>query len=67
MKKRNTINNFFYELNGQIPMFGHDNLAFKTINMPKKQNFVNICSTFKLKKLTKRFNLLLSIIHIKKI
>ena len=30
-------------------MFGHDNLVFKTINMPKRQNFDNICKDFKLK------------------
>jgi hypothetical protein len=38
-------------------MFGRDNLLFKTINMPKKQIFDNLCKKFKLKKLTKRVNL----------
>tara|TARA_B110000438_G_scaffold176835_1_gene168996 strand:+ start:103 stop:273 length:171 start_codon:yes stop_codon:yes gene_type:complete len=53
-----------YELNGQISMFGHDSLSFKTINMPKKQRFNNICINFKLKKLIKEINLFLPIIYI---
>ena len=53
-----------YELNGQISMFGHDSLSFKTINMSKKQRFNNICINFKLKKLIKEINLFLPIIYI---
>ena len=67
MKKKSTIDKYIYELNGQIPMFGRDSLVFKTVNMPKKQYFDNMCSNFKLKKLIKKKNLFLSIIHIKKI
>ena len=57
----------YYEANGQQEMFGRDNLAFKCINMPKKQHFDNICKNFKLKKLTKRVNLFLEIVYINKI
>ena len=64
MKKNPSIDKYVYEANGQTTMFGHDNLAFKTVNMPKKQHFDNICINFKLKKLTKGVNLFLSIIHI---
>ena len=64
MKKNSSLNKYIYELNGQISMFGHDNLSFKTINMPKKQRFNNICINFKLKKLIKEINLFLPIIYI---
>tara|TARA_B110000263_G_scaffold146796_1_gene127338 strand:- start:827 stop:1027 length:201 start_codon:yes stop_codon:yes gene_type:complete len=64
MKKKSSIDKYIYELNGQISMFGHDNLSFKTINMPKKQRFNNICINFKLKKLIKEINLFLPIIYI---
>lgn len=64
MKKKSSIDKYIYELNGQISMFGHDNLSFKTINMPKKQRFNNICINFKLKKLINEINLFLPIIYI---
>ena len=64
MKKKSSIDKYIYELNGQISMFGHDNLSFKAINMPKKQRFNNICINFKLKKLIKEINLFLPIIYI---
>ena len=64
MKKKSSLNKYIYELNGQISMFGRDNLFFKTINMPKKQRFDNICKNFKLKKTIKKFNILLSVIYI---
>ena len=32
-------------------MFGYDNVDFKTVNLPKKQKYLNLCSTFGLKKI----------------
>ena len=64
MKKKSSLNKYFYELNGQIAMFGRDNLAFKSINMPNKQRLQNICIEFKLKKLINKNKLFLSIIDI---
>ena len=66
MKKKNLIDKFFYEIRRLIFMFGHDNLIFKCINMPKNQHFNNICTDLKLKKLTKGV-IFLQIIHINKI
>ena len=40
-----------YEINGQKMMFGHDNIRFKTINLPAKQRYKNLCSKFGLKKI----------------
>ena len=42
-----------YELNGQESMFGYDNIHFKTINLPKKQKYINLCGKFGIKKLHK--------------
>ncbi len=66
MKKKNSIKQYIYELNGQISMFGHDNLTFKTVNMPKKQKFENICRNFNLKKPIKFFFLPLTVLEINK-
>tara|TARA_A100001391_G_scaffold155135_1_gene112936 strand:- start:655 stop:921 length:267 start_codon:yes stop_codon:yes gene_type:complete len=40
----------YYEANGQMSMFGYDNLEFKTINHPRPHKFSDLCSEFKLKK-----------------
>ena len=32
-------------------LFGHDNIQFKTINLPQKQKYKNLCNKFGLKKL----------------
>ena len=52
-KNKSNILKKYYEDIGQISMFGHDNLHFKTINLPNRQRFVNLCSRFKLKLLIK--------------
>jgi len=62
MKKKSSIYKYAYELNGQIPIFGRDNLLFKVINMPTKQHFDNLCINFRLKKFTNRVNICLSVI-----
>ncbi len=50
IRRKSNIYKKLYELNGQDSMFGHDNLQFKTINLPKSQKYINLCSKFKLKK-----------------
>ena len=49
---KNSILKKNYEASGQLSIFGHDNLEFKTVNHPNKHKFVNICQNFKLKKKT---------------
>ena len=56
IKTKNSINIIHIESNGQQSFFGRDNIFFKTINMPKKQRFQNICCNFKLKKHIKKEN-----------
>tara|TARA_Y100001970_G_scaffold292492_1_gene433995 strand:- start:390 stop:590 length:201 start_codon:yes stop_codon:yes gene_type:complete len=63
MKRKSSINKCFYEKNGQISFFGRDNLVFKTVNMPNKQKFINICKNFNLKKPIKKYFLSLTILE----
>ena len=51
VKKKSSIYKKLYEINGQKSMFGHDNIHFKTVNLPNKQRYINICSKFGLKKI----------------
>ena len=67
MKKKSLADKCFHKLKRQILMFGHDNSAFKSINMPKKQYFADEGKNFELKKLIKKDNLFLKIIYISKI
>ena len=59
IKIQNSINTNYIERNGQQLFFGRDNIFFKTINMPKKQHFKNICCNFKLKQTYKKRKLFL--------
>ena len=51
IKRKSSIYKKLYEINGQQSMFGYDNIDFKTVNLPKKQKYLNLCSTFGLKKI----------------
>ncbi len=50
IRRKSSIFIKIYEINGQKCMFGHDNIHFKTVNLPKKQKYKNLCSKFGLKK-----------------
>ena len=51
IRRKSSIYKKLYEINGQKMLFGHDNIQFKTINLPQKQKYKNLCSKFGLKKL----------------
>ena len=51
IRRKSSIFKKLYEINGQKMMFGRDNLNFKTINLPSKQRYKNLCSKFGLKKI----------------
>ena len=53
IRSKSSINKKIYEINGQKTMFGYDNINFKTVNLPKKQKYKNLCSKFGLKKFNK--------------
>jgi len=50
IRRKSSIFKRLYEINGQKMMFGYDNIHFKTINLPSKQKYKNLCSKFGLKK-----------------
>ena len=49
IRRKSSINKKYYESIGQGTLFGHDNLEFKTVNLPKKQRLTNICKKFSVK------------------
>ena len=51
IRRKSSIYKKFYEINGQKTMFGYDNLKFKTVNLPKRQKFKNLCPIFNLKQI----------------
>ena len=53
IRRQSSIYKKLYEINGQKSMFGYDNINFKTVNLPKKQKYKNLCSKFRLKKFNK--------------
>ena len=61
---KDSINKQWLEANGQASMFGHDNLQFKTVNHPLKHKFVELCSEFKLKKISTELKLKLNYLSI---
>ena len=49
IRRKSSIEKKYYETIGQGLLFGHDNLVFKTVNLPKKQRLTNICKKFSVK------------------
>ena len=53
IKRKSSIDKKYYESIGQGLLFGHDNLHFKTVNLPKKQRLINLCKKFNVKIITR--------------
>ena len=49
IRRKSSIEKKYYETIGQGLLFGHDNLGFKTVNLPKKQRLTNLCKKFSIK------------------
>tara|TARA_Y100001970_G_scaffold170752_1_gene208702 strand:- start:6729 stop:6932 length:204 start_codon:yes stop_codon:yes gene_type:complete len=49
IRRKSSIKKKYYESIGQGSLFGHDNLCFKTVNLPKKQRLINLCNKFRIK------------------
>ncbi len=64
IRRKSSIYKRLYEINGQHLMFGHDNLKFRTINLPKSQKLKNICPKFNLKKFYIKKSIKIPIINI---
>ena len=64
IRRKSSIDKKNYELSGQLSLFGRDNLDFKTVNLPNRIKFVNLCRVFKLKKIILQKKMLLSFFEI---
>ena len=51
IRRKSSIEKKYHENIGQGLLFGHDNLRFKTVNLPKKQRFKNLCKIFTIKQI----------------
>ena len=49
IRRKSSIEKKYYEAVGQGLLFGHDNLRFKTVNLPQRQRFINLCQKFSIK------------------
>ena len=54
IRRKSSIYKKYYESIGQGLLFGHDNLNFKTVNLPKRQRLVNLCKKFSVKLIVKK-------------
>lgn len=53
IRGKSSIEKKYYESIGQGLLFGHDNLHFKTVNLPKRQRLTNLCKKFSVKLIIK--------------
>ena len=64
IRRKSSIYKRYYESIGQGLLFGHDNLNFKTVNLPKKQRLTNLCKKFSIKLIIQTNQNLLNVIKI---
>ena len=51
IRKKSSIEKKYYETIGQGLLFGHDNLHFKTVNLPQRQRLISLCKKFSIKQI----------------
>jgi len=51
IRRKSSIEKKYYETIGQGLLFGHDNLRFKTVNLPKRQRLRSLCKKFSIKQI----------------
>ncbi len=64
IRRKSSIEKKYYENIGQGLLFGHDNLRFKTVNLPKKQRLTNLCKKFSIKLITQSKPVFLRVINL---
>ena len=64
IRRKSSIEKKYYEAIGQGLLFGHDNLHFKTVNLPKKQRLTNLCKRFNVKLINQTNPVFLKVIRI---
>ena len=53
IRRKSSIEKKYYEAIGQGLLFGHDNLRFKTVNLPQRQRFISLCKKFSIKQINR--------------
>ena len=51
IRRKSSIEKKYYEAIGQGLLFGHDNIRFKTVNLPQRQRFISLCKKFSIKQI----------------
>ena len=51
IRRKSSIEKKYFETIGQGLLFGHDNLRFKTVNLPQRQRFISLCKKFTIKQI----------------
>ena len=51
IKRKSSMEKKYYETIGQGLLFGHDNLRFKTVNLPQRQRLRSLCKKFSIKQI----------------
>ena len=51
IRRKSSIEKKYYETLGQGLLFGHDNLRFKTVNLPQRQRLRSLCKKFSIKQI----------------
>jgi len=51
IRRKSSIEKKYYETIGQGLLFGHDNLHFKTVNLPQRQRLISLCKKFSIKQI----------------
>ena len=51
IRSKSSLEKKYYETIGQGLLFGHDNLHFKTVNLPQRQRFISLCKKFSIKQI----------------
>ena len=64
VRRKSSLNKKYYESIGQGCLFGHDNIHFKTVNLPKKQRLTNLCKKFSVKLIIQKNLIFLPIIRL---
>ena len=64
IRRKSSIQKKFFESIGQGSLFGHDNIHFKTVNLPQKQKLINLCKKFSVKLIINKKHIYLDFIKI---
>ena len=64
IRRKSSIQKKIFESMGQGSLFGHDNVHFKTVNLPQRQKLINLCKKFSVKLVINKINISLNLIKI---